>query len=275
MKPKLLTILFLLFSLMAFPQNEVRIQAENNVEHYEKDTIKLAIQKSRKDLMANMVVVKGGTFNMGTEKEKDESPVHRVVVKTFNISKYPVTVAQYRIFCKASGRQMPDAPSWGWIDDHPMVKVNWMDAVAYTKWLKREFGGNWRLPTEAEWEYAARGGEKRSDHMYSGSNNILEVGWGIDDSEKKTKPVGGKKPNELVLYDMSGNVWEWCLDWYSPRYYSNSGKKNPKGPNSGTYRVLRGGSYLDRASYSTVTFRSGNSPNASFDDYGFRVVLAR
>src|SRR5690606_21613371 len=125
----------------------------------------------------------GGTYRMG-EGDKSKS----VTVGSFSIGKYEVTVAQYRRYCNATGTSMPGPPNWDGIDedDHPMGYVNWHDAVAYTEWLSREYGGNWRLPTEAEWEYAARGGNKSNGYAYSGSNNLDEVAWYMDNSGGRT-----------------------------------------------------------------------------------------
>lgn len=218
-----------------------------------------------------MITVEGGTFTMGdTEMEggADEQPAREVTLKTFQMSKTPVTVAQYRAYCIATGKSMPEIPSWGWIDNHPMVNVTWHDAVAYTDWLADKTGENYRLPTEAEWEYAARGGES---YTYSGSNNLSEVGWCSDNSGGQTQPVGLKKPNGFGLYDMSGNVWEWC----SSDYFANNPKDTPKGSASGSYRVVRGGSWYNVASYCRVADRNYSDPISSWSSGGFRVVLSQ
>jgi formylglycine-generating enzyme required for sulfatase activity len=168
---------------------------------------------------------------------------------------------------------MPDAPEWGWNDKHPMVKVNYNDAVAYCNWLGEEFGGDWRLPTEAQWEFAARGGNNSKGYTYSGGNDLDEVAWYADNAGGKTQSVGRKKPNELGIYDMSGNVWEWCKDWYGD--YSSSAQNNPKGPASGSYRVLRGGSWGNAASYCRVAHRGYGSPAGRGVGNGFRVLLSQ
>lgn len=225
-----------------------------------------------------MITVEGGTFTMGDtemEGESDEQPAHEVTLKTFQMSKTLVTVAQYRAYCTATGKNMPDPPSWGWIDSHPVVNVTWHDAVAYTDWLADKTGKNYRLPTEAEWEYAARGGNKSNGNKYAGGRSLDMVGWYGDNSNSRTQPVAQKRPNELGLYDMSGNVWEWCRDWYSANYYANSPKDNPRGPASGSYRVLRGGSWGNDASYCRVAYRDYYDPGGRYDDYGFRVVLSQ
>jgi formylglycine-generating enzyme required for sulfatase activity len=167
---------------------------------------------------------------------------------------------------------MPEAPSWGWNNKHPMVMVSWNDAVAYCNWLSDELNGDYRLPTEAEWEYAARGGKKNTSYIYAGSNDLDEVGWNQDNSGAQANSVMKKKPNELGLYDMSGNVWEWCRDWYEKEYYAKSPSTNPKGAATGSYRVLRGGGWYGPAAYCRVANRNYRTPDARFNDGGFRVV---
>jgi formylglycine-generating enzyme required for sulfatase activity len=207
------------------------------------------------------VLVKGGTFDMGCTSEQgddcgnDEKPVHTVTVEDFHISKYEVTFAQYDAFCEATGRSKPDDEGWG-RGNRPVINVSWEDANAFCEWA----GG--RLPTEAEWEYAARSGGK--DETYAGFSdesliyqyaNFCDVNcsksWkdeNQDDGYQYTAPVGSYKPNGLGLYDMSGNVWEWCADWYGSDYYQycadNNIRNNPKNTDkSSGRRVLRGGSW--------------------------------
>jgi formylglycine-generating enzyme len=219
-----------------------------------------------------VILVQGGTFTMGSNTGRNnEKPRHPVTLSSYNIGKYPVTVGQYSAFCRATGRPMPDAPSWGWNDKHPMVNVSDDDAVAYCYWLGQEYGGNWRLPTEAEWEYAARGGGKSKGYLYSGSNDPRSIGWYADTARWQTNVVGRKKTNELGIYDMSGSVWEWCSDWYSD--YVSSSQTNPKGPSSGTHYVVRGGSWYDDAYHCRSTYRNYMSPGYNDITTGFRVVL--
>jgi formylglycine-generating enzyme required for sulfatase activity len=210
-----------------------------------------------------MVFVKGGTFQMGsTNGDGDEKPVHSVTVDDFYMSKYEVTFAEYDKFCEATGRKKPKDQGWG-RGSRPVINVSWHDAAAYCQWA----GG--RLPTEAEWEYAARGGNKSNGYTYAGSHNADEVAWY---NSGETHPVGQKKPNELGLYDMSGNVWEWCSDWYDSDYYENSPSSNPKGPSNGSGRVRRGGSWYYYAKGCRVANRSDYDP--SFGDLylGFRLA---
>jgi len=209
--------------------------------------------------LTNMVWVEGGTFQMGSNSgDSDEKPVHTVTVKGFWISKYEVTQAEY-------SRVMGTNPSNFKCDDCPVENVSWNDAVEYAK----RVGG--RLPTEAEWEYAARGGNKSRGYQYSGSDNLDEVSWYWNNSGSRTHPVGQKKPNELGIYDMSGNVKEWCVDSYGSNYYSKSPVNNPQGPQSTGSRVLRGGSWNGSVDGCRVSYRSLNVDYRSKCD-GFRWV---
>ena len=213
-----------------------------------------------------VIFVQGGSFNMGGTMSDNEKPIHRVTLSSYRIGKY-------KKFCEATGRSMPEAPTWGWQDRHPMVKVNYNDAVAYCNWLGEMYGGDWRLPTEAEWEYAARGGNKSAGYTYSGDNNLEQVGWFEDNAGGQTNAVGRKKANELGICDMSGNVWEWCRDWYGEDYYANSPSDNPRGPSSSSIRLLRGGGWNSSAANCRVANRDGNDPSHRNGINGFRVVL--
>ena len=210
-----------------------------------------------------MVFVEGGTFQMGSNSESDEKPIHTVTVSSFYMDKTEVTQAEYR---KVMGKN----PShFSGCDDCPVENVSWHDANEYAKKVGK------RLPTEAEWEYAARGGNKSKGYRYSGSNGIDAVGWYYDNSGGKTHPVAQKQPNELGLYDMSGNVWEWCSDWYSDSYYRSSPKNDPQGPNSGSRRVLRGGCFGCSVNVCRVAYRSRSYPGNREVSCGFRLVLSQ
>lgn len=222
-----------------------------------------------------MVFVQGGSFTMGGTETDDEKPAHTVTLSSFKMGKYEVTVGEFKAFCKASGWDMPSEPSWGWNDKHPMVKISFEDANEYCNWLSRSTGKNYRLPTEAEWEYAARGGNKSKRYTYAGSNDLDEVGWSRNNSGGQTQASGRKKPNELGLYDMSGNAEEWCSDWYDESYYSSSPSTNPKGPSSGEYPVIRGGSWIGKAADCLVFKRSLGSLDDSEKTIGFRVVVSQ
>jgi formylglycine-generating enzyme required for sulfatase activity len=216
-----------------------------------------------------MVLVKGGSFTMGCTDEQgddcdnNEKPAHKVTLSDFYIGKYEVTQAQWKAV-------MGNNPShFSGCDSCPVENVSWNDVQEFIKKLNAKTGLNYRLPTEAEWEYAARGGAKSRGYKYSGSNNVSEVAW-YWHSEEKTHPVGTKKANELGIYDMSGNVWEWCNDWYGA--YSSEAQSNPKGAPSGDSRVSRGGRVGGEAQYVRVPCRGGSGPDNRYDYFGFRLV---
>jgi len=215
-------------------------------------------------LPPGMVFVPGGTFQMGSYSgDDDEKPVHTITVSSFYMDKTEVTQAEYR---KVMGK---NPSSFSGCDDCPVETVSWHDANEYARKVGK------RLPTEAEWEYAARGGNKSKGYTYSGSNDLNAAGWYDNNSGSKTHPVAQKQPNELGLYDMSGNVWEWCSDWYSDSYYHSSPKNDPQGPNSGSSRVLRGGSWSSFDGSCRVANRNGLNPDYGGNDIGFRLVLSQ
>lgn len=215
-----------------------------------------------------MVNVEGGTFNMGSPMATDEKP-HDVTLSNFSISRYPVTVAEYKAFCDATKRKMPSPPAWGWEDKSPIVNVFYADAEDYCKWL----GEGYRLPTEAEWEYAAKGGNKSQGYTHSGGNNLSELAWFGENSGNKTHPVGEKKPNELGIYDMNGNVFEWCQDWYDHSYYGIEGSSNnPQGPPPAIFRVVRGGSWQNGVDFCNTHLRQKYNPKSNLHNRGFRVA---
>ncbi|GHT29260.1 hypothetical protein AGMMS49574_05540 [Bacteroidia bacterium] len=217
-----------------------------------------------------MVYVQGGTFSMGCSGEQgsdcyyDEKPLHSVTVSNFNIGKYEVTQAQWK-------QIMGSNPSVFKGDNLPVENVSWEDVQEFISKLNAATGKRYRLPTEAEWEYAARGGNRSQGYKYCGSNNLNNVAWYWDNSSNKTHPVGAKSPNELGIYDMNGNVYEWCSDWYGN--YNSSSQTNPTGPSTGSYRVLRGGSWDDYAEDCRVSDRLNFAPGYRGDDVGFRLVL--
>ena len=243
-----------------------------------------------------MVYVEGGTFTMGATSEQgsdydsDERPTHQVTLSDFYIGKYEVTQQLWEYVMKYSGTAADGSTmsaygsdvwlgtnpssSYGVGNYYPAYYVSWEDIVnIFIPRLNKITGKTFRLPTEAEWEYATRGGNKSKGYKYSGSNTIGDVAWYTSNSSSMTHPVGTKAPNELGLYDMSGNVWEWCSDWYSSSYYSSSSSTNPSGPTSGSYRVLRGGSWGSYAQYCRVSYRYVSSPGNRYNHSGFRLVL--
>ena len=224
-------------------------------------------------LINNMVYVEGGTFTMGGTAEQNgdmdynEEPSHNVTLSSYYICKYEVTQALWRAV-------MGSNPSYKKGDKLPVECVSWDDCQTFINRLNSYTGRNFRLPTEAEWEFAARGGKNSRHYKYSGSNNINDIAWYHDNSGTPTPrhvhPVGCKRPNELGLYDMSGNVCEWCNDWYdSYRSYSQT---NPTGPVTGTYHVKRGGSWNDYARYCRSSTRYDGATNS---EIGLRLVLSK
>lgn len=231
------------------------------------DKIKFKVVASgKKSFEPEMIFVEGGTFQMGSSSgESDEKPVHSVTLSAFNIGKYEVTQAQWKAV-------MGNNPSnFTGCDDCPVENVSWNDVQQYISKLNSQTGKNYRLPTEAEWEFSARGGKSSKGYTYSGSNDLNAVAWNTDNSGSKTHTVGGKQANELGIYDMSGNVWEWCSDWYGT--YNSYSETNPTGASLGQNRVLRGGSWYGDAGSCRAAFRDWDDPDDGYDDGGFRLVL--
>ncbi len=217
------------------------------------------------------VKVEGGSFVMGCNEGDndcypDEQPSHKVTISTFYIAKYEVTVKEYRDYCNKTNKQMPIEPKYGWHDDYPIVNLTWQDAYDYAKYY------GCRLPTEAEWEYAAKGGKKSNGYIYSGSNIWDEVGWSYENSNKTPHAVAQKKPNELGIYDMSGNAWEWCGDNYEIFYYQNSPAKDPQGPKEGLGKVNRGGCFAFDYALMSVHHRRCLAPDAIGTGTGLRLA---
>jgi len=257
------------------------------------------------------VYIKGGTFTMGSnDGEDNEKPPHEVTLTDFEMSKYEVTNAQFAEFLndygQATTKTTSDYPSqtmiydskttysgsynWGLVksgtswtpvtgyEDFPIIYVTWYGAYEYCKWLSEKTGKKCSLPTEAQWEYAAGGNSPSGgrEQKYAGTDDETKLGdyaWYSSNSDSKTHKVGTKTANSLGLYDMSGNVWEWCLDWYSATYYTSAAVTNPVNTTVATYRVLRGGSYYSSANYCYTANRNGDDPYDYDYNYGFRFVF--
>ena len=219
----------------------------------------------------DMVRVEAGTFTMGATVEMmytldDEKPTHRVTLTNdYYMGKYEVTQALWQAV-------MGNNPSEFKGGNLPVENVSWNDCQEFISKLNRITGKTFRLPTEAEWEYAAHGGKKSRGYQYSGSNNLSDVAWCTDNSGNKTHTVGTKQPNELGIYDMSGNVWEWCQDRYGK--YSSSSQVNPTGANSGFRRVYRGGSWRGAVRYCRSSYRGGDTPGSRDNFRGVRLILS-
>ena len=243
----------------------------------------------------DLIQVKGGTFKMGsknsdTSAELDEQKEHSVILNTFEISKFEVTVWEWKQFIKANKMKMPIKPSWGWQDNYPINGITWNEAIAYCNWLSTKeklqpcyskkgpnfvcnFKANgYRLPTEAEWEFAAKGGTNSKGFRYSGSDKLEDVAWYKANSNGQPHTVGTKLPNELGIYDMSGNVWEWCWDWYNKDFYKLEKGDNPKGPEMGERRTVRGGSWDSKSNYVRPANRISTIPSKTHEFYGFRIA---
>ncbi len=224
--------------------------------------------------MTDLVLAPGGEFRMGQPDGRDEErPVHAVVVAAFRLGRYQVTNAEYDVFRQATGREMTRFRSQAEFSDpgQPVVGVSWFDAVEYCQWLSGHEGRQFRLPTEAEWEFAARAG--REQCLYPWGNEPVEAraGYGVRWA-RGPEPVGTAEPNAFGLYDMCENVHEWCSDWYDPGYYAISPVENPQGPPAGTRRASRGGAWRHHIKIARCAARSSIPPEFCYADYGFRVA---
>ncbi len=226
-----------------------------------------------------MIRIDGGTFTMGCVLEQDsdcvnkELPPHEVTLDTYYIGQTEVTQALWRAVMNTEITDQRDKanPSWqlyGQGDNFPMYYVSWQDCQEFISRLNEKTGKRFVLPTEAQWEYAARGGKKAKGYKYAGSRIVDNVAWY---EGNRVHSVASKFPNELGLYDMSGNVWEWCADWYGP--YKEEAQTEPYGPVSGAMRVYRGGSSWSSADNCRVSFRGSYAPQNSYHTIGFRLVM--
>lgn len=236
-----------------------------------------------KGVSFNMIKVQGSTFTMGATAEQgsdadsDEKPMHQVTLSDYYIGETEVTQELWQavmgttIQYQAKKGAYGSTSLYGVGNSYPMYYISWDDCQTFVTKLNQLTGKNFRLPTEAEWEYAARGGQKSRGYKYAGSNILSDVAWYSDNSGSQIHPVKQKQANELGLYDMSGNVWEWCQDWYDS--YRSNAQTNPTGPSSGVYRVYRGGGWNYSASGCRVAVRYGDTPGGRNCFLGFRVVL--
>lgn len=211
-----------------------------------------------------MIDVEGGTFQMGSSSSYEVKPVHDVTLSSFSIGDCEVTQALWKAV-------MGSNPSSSIGDNFPVNNVSWESIQTFITKLNQITGEHFRLPTEAEWEFAARGGNKSQGYTYSGSNTCGDVAWYGGNSGNEVHEVKTKGYNEIGLYNMSGNVWEWCQDFYGD--YSSNAQTNPTGPSSGTSHVFRGGGSSDYPFKCTVTYRLYNKPSYSHRELGFRLAL--
>jgi formylglycine-generating enzyme required for sulfatase activity len=236
-----------------------------------KDSNPVVVQPNYSPSSIKWVTVPGGTFKMGDTSSAagiDESPIHVVTLDTFQISATEVTFGQFDAFCDSTHRKKPSDYGWG-RGDRPVIWITWKDASDYCAWLTKQLGGDTvKLPTEAQWEYAAGDGSQHT--IFSGTNDISTISNYAWFDGSSTEPVAGKQPNSLGIYDMSGNAWEWCSDYYG--LYSKDTVSNPKGPISGVVRVIRGGSWGFSSAYCRTTGRQYETTTSSEFNLGFRVV---
>lgn len=268
--------LFLPRSLSAQTQltkvQDVKVNNDKTITIYRKDILK---EKVFKKPTIAWVSIPAGTFTMGSPTSEfnraNNETQHEVTLSAFKMSKYEVTFEQYDLFCEATGRSKPSDEGWG-RGNRPVINVNWNDATAFAIWM------GCRLPTEAEWEYACRAG---TTTPFSTGSNLTTSQANYDgnypynnndkgDYRDKTMPVGSFVVNAYGLFDMHGNVWEWCSDWYGD--YPTGAQTNPKGPASGKYRVFRGGVWGGSASFCRTTCRGGTTPDSRSSTIGFRLV---
>jgi formylglycine-generating enzyme required for sulfatase activity len=220
------------------------------------------------------VFIKGGCFEMGNtfgDGSGNEKPVHGVCLDDFYLGKYEVTQGQWQSVMENNPSYFRDCGS-----NCPVEWVSWDDVQGFISRLNQKSGKKFHMPTEAEWEYAARSGGKLEKWSGTSSERELrEYGWYDEDSGARTHVVGKKRPNGLGLYDMTGNVWEWCSDWYGGNYYQGSPTNNPEGPSNGSKRVLRGGGWGNDSSYVRAAARFGYAPGSqNIFSAGFRLSVS-
>ncbi len=224
----------------------------------------------------DIVVIPESFFLMGSEHgQENERPCHRIWVDRFALGKFPVTNREYKVFVAET--QAAASPFWSdpmfAADDQPVVGVNWHDATACCRWLSQRTGKEFRLPSEAEWERAARGKLEGALYPWGDEPPSERPYAGCDPKTGGPARVGANEPNDFGLYDMSEGVHEWCADFYDYNYYRYSPERNPQGPASGQRRVSRGGSWRHRIKFSRCAARSSLPPSFKYADYGFRVAL--
>ena len=234
-------------------------------------------KQSTNSIGMKLTLIPSGEFTMGSAEYDDEKPPHRVrITKPFYLGTYHVTVGQFRQFVNDSGHDAGPrwkAPGFAQTDERPVVCVSWDDAVAFCKWLSRKEVKTYRLPTEAEWEYACRAGTTTKWSFGDDEKDLGDYAWYDGNSGRGTHPVGLKRPNGFGLYDMHGNAAQWCADWYG-KDYANSRTDDPTGPATGTFHVRRGGCWYAYARIFRSANRGFNEPGGRYNDLGFRVSQA-
>ncbi len=250
-----------------FGKEEAEIAAEKQKKNFVPDKEKV------EKLLDDFVFVEGGTFIMGSPETEEgrfnNEAEHEVTVDSFYMQSSVVT---QELWESVMGNNPSIDKTW---TDLPVTNVTWFDCQEFNKKINELTGKSYRLPTEAEWEYAAKGGNQSKGYIYIGSNNLKEVAWYSENSGGRLHVVKELQANELGLYDMGGNVWEWCADCYAPYRLDKKGNVNPQGPDSGSSRVLRGGSWDNIAQYCRSAYRYGYIPDGSSYLYGFRLLRTK
>ncbi len=265
------TLFFCLMAMFAFAMTSCSDDDDDNNNNSSYQAVEVAdgIQFTINGVQFKMVEVEGGSFMMGeesTEAWADEAPVHQVSLDDYYIGQTEVTQELWEAVMGSNPSQNESAK-------YPVESVSWVYCQTFIARLNKLTGKKFRLPTEAEWEFAARGGISSKNYKYSGSDQVADVAWYDDNSKGHIHEVGKKAPNELNLYDMSGNVAEWCADWYDEEYYVTSPQNNPEGPSSGDFRVVRGGSWTNQSTFSRVACRLNGSIDEISDITGLRLAL--
>jgi formylglycine-generating enzyme required for sulfatase activity len=252
--------------------------AENETREAAPPAPPIKVNVETNTLGMKMALIPAGEFTMGSsDGDANEKPPHKVrITKPFYLGQHEVTVGQFRQFVTGSGYTGAGG-SWktpfpSQTDDHPVVNVNWNDAKAFCGWLSKKEGKEYRLPTEAEWEYACRAGTQTKWSFGDDESELGSYAWFGGNSRLRTHPVGQKKPNPWGLYDMHGNAWEWCEDRSEALYRAESPQDDPKGGSAGTDRVLRGGCWFNLPENTRSTYRTGSDPDSRYRLNGFRVA---
>ena len=255
-------------ALAIYPENSEALALQKKIHGYYGPNPGDVITNS---IGMKLIYIPMGTFTMGSpsnenQRYNDEGPRHKITVsKGFYMGIYEVTQAQYQAVTGSN-------PSYFKGDSLPVERVSWDGAVEFCKKLTQRDGKTYRLPTEAEWEYACRAGRSTRFCCGDSDSDLSDYAWYSSNKDSKTHPVGQKRPNDFGLYDMHGNVWEWCQDWYDANYYGSSPDVDPQGASSGQYRVLRGGSWCDNSQDCRSATRHWSGPSNPSGNFGFRAV---
>ena len=263
-------IVFLFFLPdVLYAQNRTATTRRKNIQV--NDTLSQKQIRVFSKMLENMIFVDGGTFIMGTEnndyrQNQDNTPAHLVEIEPFFICRYEVTQDEWELVTGSNPSEFQGA-------NLPVENISWEDCQVFINKLNDMTGMDFRLPSEAEWEYAAQGGKYSLHYNYAGSEYPKSVAWYADNSKAKTHQVGKKRPNELGIYDMSGNVSEWCRDYYEFSFYQHSPSLNPTGPEKGQNKVVRGGAWMMNENYINIKYRAVYPTNEKNSSIGLRLAM--